>query len=450
MDSDSESEVLAQYETLRASDWVVGPSRLPESHVSDGHIACLDEEANTRQSFTTQYIAEELQDGAACAQVGFGTNGESPAARIDDTVEWDGELRTHAIDELDGITAGDLDELLSSFRSLAADDSLEAVVVEMAPVVRALAASDLLTYETKLNALSRETGVLFLNRYERERVPDGPISRVLQAYPYVFADGVLACNPAYVPPSDFDSEGETHRLDRQVELLTELAEMRQERDELSDHADRLRVFANSIAHDLRNPLQTAIGRAELLPDDHEQVPVIREALDRMDALVEDGLTMVHGTDLTDAESVAIGEVANQCWTLIDGPEAELTVTEEFLVDCDPSRFRQLLENLFRNAVEHAGPSIAIEVGPLEQIHAATRADDSSYIGFYVEDDGPGIPDAERDRVFELGYSGDDGTGYGLPIVERIVDAHGWTVHVSTGSDGGARFEITGVDATKAP
>jgi signal transduction histidine kinase len=84
-------------------------------------------------------------------------------------------------------------------------------------------------------------------------------------------------------------------------------------------------------------------------------------------------------------------------------------------------------------VEHGRADVTVTVG---------RLDD----GFYIEDDGPGIPSDERDTVFEAGYSrSTDGTGFGLSIVERIVDAHGWHVRVTDGADGGARFEITGVE-----
>jgi len=67
-------------------------------------------------------------------------------------------------------------------------------------------------------------------------------------------------------------------------------------------------------------------------------------------------------------------------------------------------------------------------------------------GFYVEDDGPGIPADEREAVFAGGYStAAEGIGFGLRIVEQVVDAHGWEIRVAGGSAGGARFEITGVE-----
>jgi signal transduction histidine kinase len=66
-------------------------------------------------------------------------------------------------------------------------------------------------------------------------------------------------------------------------------------------------------------------------------------------------------------------------------------------------------------------------------------------GFYVEDDGPGVPEDDRESVFTAGYStADDGTGFGLSIVKQVTDAHGWSIALTESGAGGARFEITGV------
>jgi signal transduction histidine kinase len=63
-------------------------------------------------------------------------------------------------------------------------------------------------------------------------------------------------------------------------------------------------------------------------------------------------------------------------------------------------------------------------------------------GFAIEDDGTGIPEDERESVFGSTYStADDGTGFGLAIVDRIAEAHGWNVTATEGRDGGARFEV---------
>lgn len=84
-------------------------------------------------------------------------------------------------------------------------------------------------------------------------------------------------------------------------------------------------------------------------------------------------------------------------------------------------------------MEHGGDDVAVRVGPLPD-------------GFYPEDDGSGIPPAERDTVFDSGYStSTNGTGFGLHTVRGIVDAHGWQIRVTDGADGGTRLEITGVE-----
>lgn len=105
------------------------------------------------------------------------------------------------------------------------------------------------------------------------------------------------------------------------------------------------------------------------------------------------------------------------------------------IDADPSRLQQPPENLFHNAVHHAGSDATVRVAPLDGQ------------GSYVADDGPGIPADERSTVFDLGYStAAGGTGFGLSIVEQIAEAHGWTVGITAGEDGGTRFEIAPRDA----
>jgi signal transduction histidine kinase len=97
---------------------------------------------------------------------------------------------------------------------------------------------------------------------------------------------------------------------------------------------------------------------------------------------------------------------------------------------DRDRLRHVFENLFRNAIEHGGPDVTVRVGHVDED------------AIYVEDDGPGIPAERHEKVFEPGHSSTSGgTGFGLTIVKRVTEAHGWTVSVTDGSEGGARFEL---------
>ncbi|MFB6271074.1 MAG: sensor histidine kinase, partial [Halobacterium sp.] len=101
-----------------------------------------------------------------------------------------------------------------------------------------------------------------------------------------------------------------------------------------------------------------------------------------------------------------------------------------------------------DAVEHgsrAEDSQDDEDVPGRAASVTVTVGDAGSDGFYVADDGPGIPESERDAVFEGGYTtAEDGTGFGLAIVEDIVEAHGWTVDVTASEDGGARFDVRGV------
>ena len=200
--------------------------------------------------------------------------------------------------------------------------------------------------------------------------------------------------------------------------------------------EKLDRFASVVSHDLRSPLEVLRGSIELAQrtDDLSQLDRCERALDRMDTLIDDLLTMARaGMVVDDVAPVVLREQVTQCWQTVATDDATLDVRTDRTILADASRLRQLLENLVRNSVDHGGDGVTVTVGDLDG-------------GFYVADDGPGIPPDERETVFESGYSTSaDGTGLGLTIVAEVADAHGWTVSVAESADGGARFEVTGVE-----
>jgi signal transduction histidine kinase len=210
--------------------------------------------------------------------------------------------------------------------------------------------------------------------------------------------------------------------------------------ELAERNERLETFASTVAHEIRNPLNVATGRLELAREaggDRHFDAVSRE-LERIDRLVDDVLTLARTGDVTvDASPVELSSVAAACWRAVDAPEATLDVAADRDVVADEDRLTQLLANLLRNAVEHGGRDVTVTVGDLDG-------------GFYVADDGPGIPDAEREAVLETGAAGDDAsTGLGLAVVKQVAAAHGWTVGVTDSEHGGARFEFRSVERPAA-
>ena len=226
-----------------------------------------------------------------------------------------------------------------------------------------------------------------------------------------------------------------------VELLTRWVsyelERQRARTQLQRERDRFEEFASVVSHDLRNPLQTASGRAELLSEetDSEHVPPLERALDRMDDLIDDLLTLARkGMQIEAMTDVDIVTLVTEAWKTASTGDATIEIQPDRMwIRADESRVRQLLENLFRNAVQHAGTDVTVTVGTLDD-------------GFFIADDGPGIPDCARGELFDAGYTTSEaGTGFGLSIVQEIATAHGWDVVAADGTDGGARFEIRGVE-----
>lgn len=209
---------------------------------------------------------------------------------------------------------------------------------------------------------------------------------------------------------------------------------------LLEQNEQLEGLIAAISHDLRNPLSIIGGTIQLAREtgDLSRLDAAERGLDRATELLDYLRSLVQeGKRIREPEPVELDEIAEAAWSGIRTADAELNTEESVVVMADRQRLRQLLENLFQNAVEHAGPDVTVRVGP----HGESE-------GFYVEDDGPGVPESNRAKVFEMGYSdADDGTGFGLAICRHIAEAHGWVMAVTEGRDGGARFEVSGVEVS---
>ena len=207
--------------------------------------------------------------------------------------------------------------------------------------------------------------------------------------------------------------------------------------QLRSKKEQLDEFASVISHDIRNPLGVAQGRIEMLKEECESdhIPPIDRSLNRIEELVSDTLTLAReGQVVSDPEPIQLVNIVGACWRSVSIAEATIEVEDDITMMGDESRLRHVFENLFRNAIEHGGADITVRVGQFDNT------------GLYVENSGPPIPEEIRETVFEPGHtSAQGGTGFGLTIVKRIVEAHGWEVAIAEGSDGGVRFEFTGVE-----
>ena len=215
--------------------------------------------------------------------------------------------------------------------------------------------------------------------------------------------------------------------------------LRERKWELKERTERLDNFAGMLAHELRNP--TMIGQiySQQLPDeaDSEAVEYVTEAFDRIEDIIDVMLVLTRGREAVGEQTpVALGNAARDAWAGVDASDAAFDVEIDDTIEANETYVQNLFRNLLENAVEHGGEDVTVTVGELN---------DSG--GFYVADDGEGIPADQRDAIFDEGYTtaaGRGGTGLGLAFVRKLADVYGWDFAVTESSGGGARFEFRNV------
>ncbi|MFQ3318390.1 MAG: signal transduction histidine kinase [Natronomonas sp.] len=231
-----------------------------------------------------------------------------------------------------------------------------------------------------------------------------------------------------------------------VLLVSDLTNQMRNQRQLRQQNRRLEEFTRVAAHDLRNPLTTITGYTQLAQEtgDFSHLDRVGPAAGRIETLIDDLLTLGREGQVVEEEditAVSLSSAAVAAWRNLETDGATLERVDDVYIEADETRFRQLLEHLFANCVEHGGrdgtDGVSVTVGALSD-------------GFFVGDDGTGIPTDSRADVFEYSYSTHGGTGLGLPVVRSIAVAHGWEVSVADADDGGARFEFTDVAVRDEP
>lgn len=245
------------------------------------------------------------------------------------------------------------------------------------------------------------------------------------------------------------------RLHRRVEVPASADEiaalastMNRMLDRLDSSATAQRRFVSDASHELRSPLATIRQHAELAQAHPattsigELAEVVSEEGLRLQGIVESLLLLARldegggaHQEPVDLDDLALGEVRR---LRARGVEVDGSGIRAARVEGDPRLLGQLARNLADNAVRHAAGRVAISVIP-----------DDEWVFLTVEDDGAGVPDDERDRIFERFVRLDEarsrdagGSGLGLAIVQGIAAASGGTVSVDVSRWGGARFVVT--------
>jgi len=174
----------------------------------------------------------------------------------------------------------------------------------------------------------------------------------------------------------------------------------------------------------------------------EREETLREKNERLEEFTEHLPKLAReSTDVDATVECALAAAAEDAWSVVEPDPLELVIEGDMTLRADPPRLRQVLENLFGNAADHAATgdpaATTVWVGTLDD-------------GFYVADDGPGVAPEQAAEIFEYGMSTGDGSGVGLAIVRNIVEAHGWTISVCDREGGGAKFVVETTGTYAAP
>jgi signal transduction histidine kinase len=241
----------------------------------------------------------------------------------------------------------------------------------------------------------------------------------------------------------------TRALDVLAEQVVDVLELRRVSRELARSNEQLTHFAGQVSHDLRNPLAALVGFLEIAADSPgmAEMPATAEALARaessaarMTAMIGDLLAFARigggvGTGPVDLQREAKA-VLEDLSTEVDARGADVEVGTLPTVTGDATLLRALLQNLLANAVKFSAAG-----GQRPVVRVAAEAVAGGW-RVAVEDNGPGVPAADRERVFELLARGDEqqsveGLGIGLSTCRRIVQSHGGRIGITDSELGGA-------------
>jgi signal transduction histidine kinase len=217
-------------------------------------------------------------------------------------------------------------------------------------------------------------------------------------------------------------------------------------DRIDSATSRQRTFVGDAAHELRSPLaslRVQLEVAQRLGPSADWTAMIDDVLvdvDRLDRLVDDLLTLARldesGGALTERVPVALDELVEELVRGYGHAGVDVVArTQPARTTGDPEALRRVVINLIDNAVRYARHEVQVTVAPGKR-HGKPIA------RLFVVDDGPGIPEGERERVFDRFYRVQEsrsrasgGTGLGLPIVRDIVRNHGGRVRLTDREDG---------------
>lgn len=219
------------------------------------------------------------------------------------------------------------------------------------------------------------------------------------------------------------------KLESQENYLSELEKLQEE----TAFYKRLYEISANLAHELKNPLASIKGAVELLANGHQNEKLLKIVLDeteRLDSIIKDFLNIARPIPSEKAR-VNVKEIVDEICRKFNEEKECLIEGDEISAAVEPKSFYSALDNLIRNALYWAKSKVKISLRKSR-----------GWLEITVEDDGPGIPEDEWEKVFEPFYSKrKEGSGLGLSVVKKFAVEHGGFVFVKKSPLGGAAFTL---------
>ncbi len=242
---------------------------------------------------------------------------------------------------------------------------------------------------------------------------------------YIRPNGEIRWVEGFIQPTEYDGRPATQivEIDITERKLADDA-LRSNQESLSRQKEELSEFAAVMSHDLRQLLHNALLFAELLQEEYaqEHISGITDMLMNAQEILKNSLALAEaGRIIGEVEEVDLGKLVDEVANRELNEQAIVSHDKLPTILCDRLKMAQILSNLFRNAIEH-GDAKHIEI-------IAKR--EKNQLEILVSNDGHPIPEELRDKVFKAQASRVEGRGLGLMIVSKLVDAHGWRIHLDS-------------------
>ncbi|MFQ5770607.1 MAG: PAS domain-containing sensor histidine kinase [bacterium] len=233
-------------------------------------------------------------------------------------------------------------------------------------------------------------------------------------------------------------------LQESYEKLKHQSEMLAEVEEQLRHSDRLSVMgelAASLAHEVRNPLGSIKGAAEILQDDYskenpkyEFLQILSKEVNRLNQVIENFLSLARPKP-SQFKEILLREAVESVIHIVSAKARKEKIAischlpvEPVKIKADENKFRQVLLNLILNAMAAINGEGCITIDSHIKNHAAAN----KVLELMVADNGSGIPEGEMENIFKPFYTTKEhGTGLGLPITKRIIEEYNWNFHIES-------------------